>query len=42
ESSADVVRRLAASLGLDGDTPTALLPQFDPARLPREPWVFTG
>jgi glutamyl-tRNA synthetase len=40
ESPADVVRLLASSLGLDGASPAALLPQFDPDRLPREPWAL--
>jgi glutamyl-tRNA synthetase len=40
ESPADVVRLLAASLGLDGSSPAELLPQFDPDRLPREPWLL--
>jgi glutamyl-tRNA synthetase len=31
---------MAASLGLAGGTPEALLASFDPARLPREPTVF--
>jgi glutamyl-tRNA synthetase len=40
ESPADVVRLLARSLGMDGSSPRELLPQFDPARLPRQPWVL--
>lgn len=35
----DVFRTIAASLGLDGDTPEQLLAAFDPATLPREPWI---
>jgi glutamyl-tRNA synthetase len=42
ESPADVVALLASTLGMAGRTPHDLLDQFDPARLPREPWVFTG
>ncbi|MCU1375637.1 MAG: tRNA glutamyl-Q(34) synthetase GluQRS [Actinomycetia bacterium] len=40
ETPADVLRLLAASLGLAGDTPTELLAGFDPDRLPREPWAL--
>jgi glutamyl-tRNA synthetase len=40
EEPADVVRLLAASLGLIGSTPVELLDGFDPDRLPREPWVL--
>ena len=36
----DVFALVAGSLGLDGATPRDLLDQFDPDRLPREPWVF--
>jgi glutamyl-tRNA synthetase len=39
-SPADVLAALAESLGLHGCTPAALLDSFDPARLPREPWMF--
>ncbi|MEU1524850.1 tRNA glutamyl-Q(34) synthetase GluQRS [Nocardia rhamnosiphila] len=35
-----VVGRLAASLGLAGHSAAELLPGFDPARLPRDPWVL--
>jgi glutamyl-tRNA synthetase len=33
---------MAASVGLHGDTPTALLTSFDPAKLPRDDTSFTG
>jgi glutamyl-tRNA synthetase len=33
-------RWMAASLGLAGDAPQAMLASFDPARLPQEPTVF--
>lgn len=36
----DVLAMLAASLGLAGRTPEAILDGFDPATLPRDPWVF--
>ena len=36
----DVLALIAESLGLAGDTPTAMLSSFDPDRLPREPWTF--
>ncbi len=43
ESPADVLALLARSLGLasprERPTPADLLPRFDPAALPREPWV---
>jgi glutamyl-tRNA synthetase len=43
ESAAEVLSRLAASLGLaqpgERVNPADLLPRFDPARLPRRPWV---
>ncbi len=35
----DVLAMIAGSLGLVGDSPRAMLTAFDPARLPREPWV---
>ncbi len=35
----DVFRLMAGSLGLSGDTPAGLLDQFEPARLPRSPWI---
>ncbi|WP_395727991.1 tRNA glutamyl-Q(34) synthetase GluQRS [Nakamurella sp.] len=42
-SAVDVLGLLAASLGLAGPgervTPTDLLPRFDPAALPRDPWI---
>jgi len=37
---ADPFRLIADSLGMAGSTPAELLASFDPARLPREPWVF--
>ena len=37
---ADPFRLIADSLGLIGSTPSALLTSFDPASVPREPWVF--
>jgi glutamyl-tRNA synthetase len=40
ESPAGVLRLLGTSLGLAGSTPAELLADFDPARLPREPWVL--
>jgi glutamyl-tRNA synthetase len=40
ESPADVVRLLAASLGMVGDTPAGLVAQFDSDRLPRDPWAL--
>jgi glutamyl-tRNA synthetase len=39
-SPADVLARLAESLGLRGSTPAELLDSFDPTALPHEPWVF--
>ncbi len=36
----DPRRLIAESLGFSGADPHAWLPQFDPDRLPREPWVF--
>ncbi|RLV54992.1 tRNA glutamyl-Q(34) synthetase GluQRS [Aeromicrobium phragmitis] len=36
----DVFDLIAASLGLVGDSPQALLDGFDPSQLPREPWTF--
>lgn len=35
-----VLRWLAGSLGLTGDTPAVLLSQFVPANLPARPWTF--
>ena len=40
ESPADVVALLARSLGMEGSSPAELLDQFDPSRLPKEPWVL--
>lgn len=37
----DVVGIIAASLQLNGTTPAELLDGFDPAQLPRTPWVVT-
>ena len=41
-----VLTRIATSLGLAGPdeavTTKTLLARFDPARLPREPWVVQG
>lgn len=36
---AEVLARIARSLGLRGRTPAAMLQEFDPAGLPREAWV---
>lgn len=36
----DPFRLIADSLGLAGSTPSELLPTFDPATVPSEPWVF--
>ncbi|MCP2276975.1 glutamyl-tRNA synthetase [Nocardia amikacinitolerans] len=35
-----VVSLLAGSLGYTASTPSQLLERFDPARLPREPWIL--
>ncbi|WP_019144561.1 tRNA glutamyl-Q(34) synthetase GluQRS [Aeromicrobium massiliense] len=35
----DVLTMIAGSLGLSGDSPHEMLEAFDPARLPRDPWV---
>lgn len=35
-----VLPEIAASLGLRGRTPREMLDDFDPARLPREPWTL--
>jgi glutamyl-tRNA synthetase len=40
QSPGDVVALLASSLGMEGRSPQELLPRFDPARLPRQPWVL--
>ena len=40
ESPADVLAFLAGTLGMTGTTPDALVAEFDPARLPREPTVL--
>lgn len=34
--------RIAASLGYTATTLDGMLAEFDPARLPREPWIFTA
>lgn len=36
----DVFALIAASLGLSATTPADLLETYDPALLPREPWIF--
>ena len=36
----DVFALIVASLGMTGSSPRDLLPRFDPASLPTEPWVF--
>ncbi|MEV0298855.1 tRNA glutamyl-Q(34) synthetase GluQRS [Nocardia sp. NPDC050710] len=36
----DVVAAMARSLGYSARTPAQLLKQFDPAELPRAPWIF--
>jgi glutamyl-tRNA synthetase len=41
ERGYDVLALIADSLGLVGSSPAALLESFDPAALPRTPWVFT-
>ncbi len=40
EHGADPLRLIAESLGLAGSTPAEMLAQYDPALLPRQPWVF--
>ena len=40
ERGFDVFALMAASLDLDGRSPTDLLDSFDPQRLPRHPWTF--
>jgi hypothetical protein len=40
ESPADVLAFLAGTIGMTGTTPDALVAEFDPARLPREPTVL--
>jgi glutamyl-tRNA synthetase len=32
--------QIAESLGYAATTPAGMLPEFDPARLPREPWIY--
>ena len=39
---AAVMSMIAESLGMTGTTASDLLPRFDPAALPREPWIFTA
>ncbi|MFT4187013.1 MAG: tRNA glutamyl-Q(34) synthetase GluQRS [Aeromicrobium sp.] len=41
ERDVDVLRLIGDSLGLAGDGPADWLAEFDPARLPRAPWVVT-
>jgi len=36
----DVFALIVASLGMTGSSPRDLLPRFDPASLPTDPWVF--
>jgi len=38
--AATALRRIADSLGYAAGTVEAMLAEFDPARLPREPWVY--
>jgi glutamyl-tRNA synthetase len=33
---------ITESLGWPADDMAGLLERFDPARLPRQPWIFTG
>ena len=40
ERDIDVVSLIAESLGFDASDPAAMLADFDPQKLPREPWVF--
>lgn len=40
DAEADPWRLIVGSLELPGDTASDVLPLFDPARLPRDPWVF--
>lgn len=40
ETPRQVFTLLAASLGLRGETPRALLDQFTPATVPHEPWIL--
>ncbi|MEV7398470.1 tRNA glutamyl-Q(34) synthetase GluQRS [Aeromicrobium sp. NPDC092404] len=40
DTGVDVLGLIAGSLGLDGRTPEELLASFEPAELPREPWVY--
>ena len=40
EAGVDVFAAIASSLGLVGATPREVLKTFDPAALPRRPWVF--
>ncbi|MFJ5693090.1 tRNA glutamyl-Q(34) synthetase GluQRS [Arthrobacter sp. NPDC093125] len=41
-SAREARRRILVSLGLPGDSPEAALSAFNPASLPREPWVWPG
>jgi glutamyl-tRNA synthetase len=38
--AAPALAQIAESLGMNADSPDAMLAQFDPARLPREPWIY--
>lgn len=40
DSTREVVAMLAASLGLSGGSANELLTEFDPGRLPRQPWIL--
>lgn len=40
-TAAQVLRVVGTSLGLHGDNPHQMLEEFDPARLPRAPWLVT-
>ncbi|KAA0024545.1 tRNA glutamyl-Q(34) synthetase GluQRS [Antrihabitans cavernicola] len=41
-TAVDVLKMLAQSLCLQGDSPHDLLASFDPTALPREPWIVRG
>ncbi|MGB3483329.1 MAG: tRNA glutamyl-Q(34) synthetase GluQRS [Mycobacterium sp.] len=36
------LEKIAASLGYHASTLSGMLDEFDPARLPRRPWIYTG
>ncbi len=40
DAGIDTFAAITGSLGLTGHSPADLLDQFDPAHLPREPWIF--